>query len=75
MIRPESLPHALSGGAERLSEAGLSLRERLRKVERQIILETMESCNWVVAQAARRLGIDRRNMSYFLKKHNLQPRP
>jgi transcriptional regulator with PAS, ATPase and Fis domain len=75
VIRPESLPHALSGGAERVAEAGLSLRERLRKVERQIILETMESCNWVVAQAARRLGIDRRNMSYFLKKHNLQPRP
>jgi transcriptional regulator with PAS, ATPase and Fis domain len=73
-VRPESLPRALSRGQEAPPEAGLSLRQRLRRVERQIILETMESCGWVVAQAARRLGIDRRNMSYFLHKHNLSPR-
>jgi transcriptional regulator with GAF, ATPase, and Fis domain len=73
-IRPESLPRALNGEPELSADPGLSLRERLRRIERQIILETMENCNWVVAQAARRLGIDRRNMSYFLKKHNLSPR-
>ncbi len=73
-VRPESLPRAFSGGAVSAVDPGLSLRERLKGIERQIILETMESCNWVVAQAARRLGIDRRNMSYFLKKHNLSPR-
>jgi transcriptional regulator with PAS, ATPase and Fis domain len=74
-IRPESLPRRLSGEAGLSPDSGLSLRERLKRVERQIILETMESCDWVVVAAARRLGIDRRNMGYFLKKHNLYPRP
>jgi len=74
-IRPDSLPRSLNGSPTAAPEEGLSLRERLRRMERQIIVETMESCGWVVAAAARRLGIDRRNMGYFLKKHNLSPRP
>ncbi|MFH0810095.1 MAG: sigma 54-interacting transcriptional regulator [Pseudomonadota bacterium] len=75
-VRAENLPRALSGevGPAGSADAGLSLRERLRGIERQIIVETLDNCGWVVAAAARRLGIDRRNMSYFLKKHDLYPR-
>jgi len=74
VITPESLPQRLSTPQELLMDEELTLRERMLRVERQIILETMESTGWVVAQAARRLGIDRRNMGYFLKKHNLKRR-
>lgn len=49
-----------------------SLRSRLQAVERQILLESLSQANWVKSRAARLLGIDRRNLAYFLKKHSVR---
>ncbi len=48
-----------------------SLKCRLELAERQIILEALSNTNGVKNRAAKLLGIDRRNLSYFLHKHGL----
>jgi transcriptional regulator with PAS, ATPase and Fis domain len=48
-----------------------SLKERLEIVERQVILEALKTSNGVKARTANLLGIDRRNLSYFLHKHGI----
>jgi len=53
-------------------EQRVSLKERLEFAERQILLEALSETNGVKNRAAKRLGIDRRNLSYFLHKHGIQ---
>jgi PAS domain S-box-containing protein len=48
-----------------------SLKERLELVERQMILEALKTSNGVKTRTAALLGIDRRNLSYFLQKHGI----
>jgi len=48
-----------------------SLKERLELAERQIILEALRTSNGVKTRTATLLGIDRRNLSYFLQKHSI----
>jgi transcriptional regulator with GAF, ATPase, and Fis domain len=50
----------------------LNLRERLLLAERQILLDTLARANGIRKRAAEMLGIDSRNMPYFLRKHHLQ---
>jgi transcriptional regulator with PAS, ATPase and Fis domain len=49
-----------------------SLKSRLEFAERQIILEALCITNGVKNRAASLLGIDRRNLSYFLHKHGIR---
>jgi transcriptional regulator with PAS, ATPase and Fis domain len=49
-----------------------SLKARLELVERQIILEALHTSNGVKTRTADLLGIDRRNLTYFLHKHGIQ---
>jgi len=49
----------------------VSLKERLEFAERQILLEALSETGWVKNRAAKLLGIDRRNLSYFLNKHGI----
>ena len=49
-----------------------SLKDRVESAERQIILEALSGAFGVKSRAARLLGIDRRNLSYFLNKHGIQ---
>jgi len=48
-----------------------SLKERLELVERQIIMEALRTSNGVKTHTAALLGIDRRNLGYFLQKHGI----
>jgi transcriptional regulator with PAS, ATPase and Fis domain len=48
-----------------------SLKERLELAERQIILEALRTSNGVKTHTAALLGIDRRNLGYFLQKHGI----
>ena len=48
-----------------------SLKERLELVERQMILEALRTSNGVKTHTAALLGIDRRNLGYFLQKHGI----
>jgi DNA-binding NtrC family response regulator len=48
-----------------------SLKERLELAERHIILEALRTSNGVKTHTAALLGIDRRNLNYFLHKHDI----
>ena len=67
--RAESVP-----AAESSQEGGappLHLRSSLAETERKILEEALRRSGGVRRQAARLLGIDERNLSYFLRKHDL----
>jgi transcriptional regulator with GAF, ATPase, and Fis domain len=70
---------SLPAGLQKLRAPGsnttandLNLRERLLLAERQILLDTLARANGIRKRAAEMLGIDARNMPYFLRKHRLQ---
>ena len=74
IIRPSSLPGRLPGSAgarSAESPAVPSMRDKLNVFEKQILLETLVRSNWARKPAAAALGIDARNLSYFLRKHKL----
>ncbi len=66
----------LPGGANRPAaenEAGrdLNLRDALNRLEREMLLEAHKRAGGVRKDAAHLLGIDPRNFSYYLRKHDL----
>jgi transcriptional regulator with PAS, ATPase and Fis domain len=63
-----SLPDKLQSGTRRRH----SLKERLESVEKQIIMEALSTTNGVRTRTAELLGIDRRNLGYFLQKHAIR---
>ncbi|MGH9381727.1 MAG: helix-turn-helix domain-containing protein, partial [Thermoanaerobaculia bacterium] len=48
------------------------LRSRLRAEEKRIVLAALARAGGVKRHAARELGIDERNMSYYLRKHAIR---
>lgn len=52
----------------------LRLREALAQLERQLIVDALRRTGGVRREAARLLGIDPRNLAYFLRKHGLGER-
>jgi two-component system response regulator AtoC len=67
VLQPTSCPDKLQPRTRRHP----SLKERLELFEKQIILEALETSNGVKTHTAARLGIDRRNLGYFLQKHGI----
>jgi DNA-binding NtrC family response regulator len=53
------------------AERELNLRDALNKLERELLLEANRRAGGVRKEAARLLGIDPRNLSYYLRKHDL----
>jgi two-component system response regulator HydG len=54
-----------------LVERELNLRDALNKLERELLLEAHRRAGGVRKEAARLLGIDPRNLSYYMRKHDL----
>jgi two-component system response regulator AtoC len=54
-----------------VAERELNLREALSKLERELLLEAHRRAGGVRKEAARLLGIDPRNLSYYMRKHDL----
>ena len=52
-------------------ERELNLRDALNGLEREILLEAHRRAGGVRKEAARLLGIDPRNLSYYMRKHEL----
>jgi transcriptional regulator with GAF, ATPase, and Fis domain len=67
-LSASSLPEKFRVDRERKE----SLKERLELIEKQMILEALSATDWMKNRAANLLGIDRRNLSYFLHKHGIQ---
>jgi two-component system response regulator PilR (NtrC family) len=70
----------LSGGSAAApgdlgDDGDLRLREAARRAERRVLVEALRRSGNVRSQAARLLGIDPRNLSYYLRKHGLGEPP
>jgi len=48
-----------------------SLKERLKKIEREEIFDALFESNWIMAKAARRLGITERMIGYKVRKYGI----
>jgi transcriptional regulator with PAS, ATPase and Fis domain len=72
-VRPSDLPASVrqGTGAGPTGES-LSLRERLLQFEKEVISDAVRRSTGDRREIARILGIDPRNVSYFLKKHGLR---
>jgi len=69
----DDLPFGDSPGLreESAGSADLTLREQLVATERRLLEEALARTNGVRREAARLLGIDERNLAYYLRKHGL----
>jgi len=48
-----------------------SLREKVREIEKEEIINAMRECKWVMSRAAKKLGITERMIGYKIKKYNI----
>ena len=48
-----------------------SLREKVREIEKEEIINAMQECKWIMSRAARKLGITERMIGYKIKKYNI----
>jgi transcriptional regulator with PAS, ATPase and Fis domain len=74
IIKLHSLPHHIQHNScnNSLSNAeDFNLKRRLTTYERQLILRALIKSDWVKSRAAQLLGIDQRNLCYFIRKHHL----
>jgi len=49
-----------------------SLRERVKEIEKEEILNALRECRWIMSRAARKLGITERMIGYKVKKYNIR---
>ena len=49
-----------------------SLKERIRGIEKEEIIKALKECDWVMAKAARHLGITERMIGYKIKKYGIR---
>lgn len=49
-----------------------TLKNKVMEIERQEIIAALNECNWVMAKAARKLGITERMIGYKIKKYGIR---
>jgi Nif-specific regulatory protein len=50
----------------------VSLREKVKEIEKEEIINALKDCKWVMSRAARKLGITERMIGYKVKKYKIQ---
>jgi DNA-binding NtrC family response regulator len=70
-LSPEVLPEGVRGGSSVKPLDVFNLRDSLQVEEKRILVGALRAADGVRREAARLLGIDERNLSYYLKKHGL----
>jgi DNA-binding NtrC family response regulator len=70
-LAPAGAPAPPSFGASAPGDRELNLRESLNRLERELLLEAQRRAGGLRKDAARLLGIDPRNLAYYLHKHDL----
>jgi DNA-binding NtrC family response regulator len=68
-VAPEAAGHVPALDGEAIGE--LNLRTALTRLERDLVKEAVRRSAGVRKEAARLLGIDARNLGYYLRKHHL----
>ena len=48
------------------------LKHRIQEMEKEAILSALEECNWIMARAAKQLGITERMIGYKVKKYGIR---
>ena len=73
---PEDLPFTSGASSEANADPdlGLDLRANLQSVERRLLETALQRAGGVRREAARLLGVDERNLAYYLRKHGLMER-
>jgi Nif-specific regulatory protein len=49
-----------------------SLKDKVKKMEREEIINALRECDWVMARAAKKLGITERVIGYKVKKYGIR---
>ena len=49
-----------------------SLKEKLKEIEREEIINALRESDWIMAKAARKLGITERMIGYKIKKYGIR---
>jgi len=49
-----------------------SLKNKVKDMEREEIINALRECNWIMARAARRLGITERMIGYKVRKYGIR---
>ncbi len=49
-----------------------TLRDKVKEMEREAIIDALSECSWVMAKAARQLGITERMIGYKIKKYGIR---
>ena len=49
-----------------------TLKEKIKEIEREEIVSALKDCNWVMAKAARKLGITERMIVYKINKYGIR---
>ena len=55
-----------------MNNEGTSLKSRIEELEKEEILKALKECGWVMARAAKRLGITERMIGYKINKYGLR---
>lgn len=50
----------------------LTLKDKIRDIEKRAITEAMGECGWIQARAAKKLGITERMIGYKIKKYGIE---
>lgn len=51
---------------------GTSLKDRIEELEKEEIIKALKECSWVMARAAKMLGITERMIGYKIHKYGLR---
>ncbi len=52
----------------------LSLKNKIKEIEKKEIIKALEECDWIMARAAKKLGITERMIGYKIKKYSIRNR-
>ncbi|NJD55274.1 MAG: hypothetical protein FIA94_02575 [Nitrospirae bacterium] len=63
-----------SGNNNGMEPSGTSLKNRIEELERHEIIRALRSCDWVMARAAKQLGITERMIGYKVRKYGIRVR-
>jgi Nif-specific regulatory protein len=55
-----------------MEHSGASLRDRIEELEKGAIISALKECNWVMARAAKSLGITERMIGYKIRKYGIR---
>jgi len=49
-----------------------TLRDKVKEMEREAIIDALSECGWIMAKAARQLGITERMIGYKINKYGIR---